>query len=51
MLWDRLVVGIRDKELSEKLQMDAALTLECAKKKIRQKEAAKEQHVQLRDGH
>ena len=50
MLRDRLVVGIRDKELSEKLQMDADLTLERAKKKIRQKEAVKEQHVQLRDG-
>ena len=49
MLRDRLVVGIRDKELSEKLQMDADLTLERAKKKIRQKEAVKEQHVQLRD--
>ena len=36
MIRDRLVVGIRDKSLSEKLQMDAALTLEQAKKAIRQ---------------
>ena len=39
MIRDRLVVGIRDKSLSEKLQMDAALTLEQAKKAIRQCEA------------
>ena len=36
---DRLVVGIRDKSLSERLQMDAALTLEKAKTAIRQREA------------
>ena len=42
MLWDHLVIGVRDKELSEKLQMDADLTLERAKK-----EAVKEQHVQV----
>ena len=45
MLRDHLVVGIRDKELSKKLQMDAALMLEQAKKKIRQKEAVKQQHI------
>ena len=50
MLQDHLVVGIRDKELSKKLQMDAALMLKQAKKKIRQKEAVKEQHIQLGDG-
>ena len=32
MIRDRLVVGIKHKSLSEKLQMDAALTLEQAKK-------------------
>ena len=37
MLRDRLVVGIRDTALSEKLQMDAKLTLDIAKKTIRQK--------------
>ena len=47
MLRDRLVVGIRDKALSEKLQMNADLTLETAKKKIRQKEAVHEQHTHL----
>ena len=34
MICDRLVVGIRDRTLSEKLQLDAGLTLESAKKKI-----------------
>ena len=38
MLRDRLVVGIRDTALSENLQMDAKLTLDIAKKTIRQKE-------------
>lgn len=51
MLRDRLVVEIRDTGLSEWLQVDAALTLEMAKKTIREKEAVKEQHKQLqRDG-
>ena len=40
---DRLVVGIRDRNLSESLQLDANLTLETAKKKIRQREAIVEQ--------
>ena len=39
MLRDWLVVGIRDTALSEKLQMDAKLTLDIAKKTILQKEA------------
>ena len=39
MIRDRLVVGIRDTALSEKLQLDAELTLEKAKKSIRQREA------------
>ena len=47
MFRDRLVVGIRDQELSEKLQLDSELTLEKAKKTIRQKEAVKEQRKQL----
>ena len=34
MIRDRLVVGIRDTVLSEKLQLDAELTLEKAKKSI-----------------
>ena len=36
MIRDRLVVGIQDMALSEKLQLDAELTLEKAKKAIRQ---------------
>ena len=44
LLRDRCVVGIRDTALSEKLQMDATLTLDRAKLLIRQKEAVKEQH-------
>jgi len=47
LLRDRLVVGIRDTALSERLQLNADLTLEVAKKAIRQKEAVKEQHKQL----
>ena len=39
MIRDCLVVGIRDKSLSEKLQMNAALTLEQAQKAIGQCEA------------
>ena len=43
MLRDRLVVGIQDAALSEKLQLDSTLTFESAKKAIRQKEAVCEQ--------
>ena len=43
MIRDRLVVGISDTALSESLQMDASLTLEKAKTKIRQKEAVRKQ--------
>ena len=42
MIRDRLVVGIRDSNLSERLQIDDALTLEKAKKLVRQREAVKE---------
>ena len=48
MIRDRLVVGIRDSALSERLQLDAELTLEKAKKAIRQHEAVKEQQSILR---
>ena len=50
MIRDRLVVGIRDSALSEKLQMDAKLTLESAKKAIRQREAVHEQQQTLKAG-
>ena len=43
MIRDRIVVGIRDRPLSEHLQLDAELTLEKAKKRVRQREAIQEQ--------
>ena len=49
MIRDRLVVGIRDSALSEQLQMKADLTLESAKKTIRQREAVHEQQLELKD--
>ena len=48
MIHDRLVVGIRDTSLSERLQMDADLTLEKAKKTVRLKEAVTEQQQLLK---
>ena len=45
---DRLVVGIRDHALSERLQMEAELTLDKAKRLIRQHEAVKEQQEELK---
>ena len=50
MIRDRIVVGIRDEAMSQKLQLDADLTLESAKKMVRQREAVKEQQVQLKSG-
>ena len=50
MIRDRLVVGIRDNSLSERLQMDAELTLEKAMKTIRQREAVHEQQMVLSGG-
>lgn len=47
---DCLVVGIRDSALSEMLQMDATLTLDAAKKAVRQKEAVHEQQQTLNAG-
>ena len=47
MLRDRLVVGIRDTGLSEKMQTDPTLTLEKAKIMIRQKAAVREQRKEL----
>ena len=48
MIRDRLVVGIRDSALSLTLQLDAELTLEKAKKRIRQSEAVREQQQTLK---
>ena len=47
LLRDRIVVGIRSQAVSEKLQMDAKLTLETAKKEVRQREAIREQSHKL----
>ena len=43
MLRDRVIVGIRDSAMSQKLQMDPELTLEKAMKTVRQNTAVKEQ--------
>ena len=50
MIRDSLVVGIRDSALSQKLQMDPSLTLESAKRIVRQREAVQEHHHLLREG-
>ena len=42
MIRDRIVVGIQDSALSERLQMDPDLTLEKAKKLVCQREAVHE---------
>ena len=47
MLRDRIVVGMRDIGLSERLQMDAKLTLDKVKRELRQKEAVQQQQQQL----
>ena len=48
MIHDRLVVGIRNGQLSERLQLDPDLTLEKAKKVIRQQEAVHQQQETLK---
>ena len=48
MIRDRLVIGIRDRHLSEHLQLDSELTLEKAKKAIRQHEAVQGQQNMLK---
>ncbi|XP_011410333.1 PREDICTED: uncharacterized protein K02A2.6-like [Amphimedon queenslandica] len=49
MIRDRIVVGIRDKVLSESLQMDAKLTLDDAKRRARQREAVSGQQGVIQD--
>ena len=49
MIRDRLVVGIRDEVLSERLQLDPDLTLEKTKKMVRQCEAVHEQQLVLKE--
>ena len=48
MIRDRLFVGIRDITLSEQLQTNAELTLDKAKKIIRQREAVHQQQCLLK---
>ena len=48
MIRDRLIVGIRDITLSEQLQTNAELTLDKAKKIIRQREAVHQQQCLLK---
>ena len=48
LIRDRLVVGIRDVKLSERLQMDPNLTLQKAKKMVRQVGAVQEQQLILK---
>ena len=49
MLRDRLVVGIRDISLSEKLQTDPTLTLEKPKTAIQQKAAVRDHRRELQE--
>ena len=48
LIRDRLVVGLRDHKVSEKLQFDAELMLEKALAQVRQHEAVKAQQPILR---
>ena len=48
LIRDRIVVGLRDAKISEKLQLDPALTLEKAVTLARQKEAVHEQQSIVR---
>ena len=49
LIWDRIVVGIKDKKLSEKLQLDSKLTVEKAITKARQSETVKKQQPFLQE--
>jgi len=49
MVRDRIVVGIRDSNLSEKLQMDSKLTLEKAISMARCNESVKQQQTTVRN--
>ena len=42
-----IVIGIHNRALSEQLQLDEELTLETAKKRVRQHEAIQEQQATL----
>ncbi|XP_055903139.1 uncharacterized protein LOC129939224 [Eupeodes corollae] len=47
MLRNRLVVGVRDRRLSERLQLESELTLEKAIQTVRQHDAVRRQQVDL----
>ena len=51
LIRDRIVVGIRDANLSKKLQLDSLLTLSKAVQQARKVEAIKQQQLLLRGGH
>ena len=48
LIRDRIVVGLRDKALSEKLQLESSLTLEKAINQARQKELIRQQQEIIR---
>ena len=48
MVRDRIVVGLKDKSLSEKLQLEAELTLENAINQARQRELVRQQQGIIR---
>ena len=48
MIIDRLIVGIQDASLSQRLQLDPELTLEKAKKIVHQLEAVQEKQQVLK---
>ena len=50
LIRDRIVVGLRDTSLSERMQLDADLTLEKAVNMARQSEVIKRQQTDLRGG-
>ena len=49
MIRDKIVVGLKDKKLSEQLQLDPKLTLEKAVIKARQSETVKKQQTSLQE--
>lgn len=51
MIQDRIVVGVCNHQLSEKMQLDPELTLEKATNQARQSEAVKTQQITLRISH
>ena len=48
LIRDRIVVGIKDASLSERLQMDPELTLEKAKTVVQRRETVREQQVTIK---